>query len=70
MDKLENNNVIIETQVSNFFIFQKSIPNQTKFISIKLSHHMKLLAEIAVDNRPAQEKATLDNKWQNGITMS
>ena len=31
---------------------------------------MKLLAEIAVDNRPAQEKATLDNKWPNGITMS
>ena len=31
---------------------------------------MKLWTEIAVDNRQAQEKAALDNKWQNEITMS
>ena len=31
---------------------------------------MKLWAEIAIDNRPAQDKVTLDNKWPNEITMS
>ena len=60
----------MKTSNQIFSVFRGPIPNQTKFISMKLSHHMKLWAEIAVDNRPAQEKATLDNKWQNGITMS